>query len=189
MYSYLQWTIYNFFIWVLFSKNDTAKYNCHVSIRTTICLPRLHMVDCSTLVTTGFMVYTMQPLFCGFTLRVWWLGCMGVGLYWISDQQNLDRSIENDTATCRTSPEMWKTVNCSTNCKRMKDDKITVIDDLHISTRAIYFTRWPMNGMRQRTAHHRLDCTLSFTIRPIKLSTCLVWGTWSAVLYLVLYVV
>ena len=114
--------LYNFFIWVLWQQKWHSKYNCHISIRTTICLPRLHTVDCSILVTKGFMVYTMQLLFCGFTLRVWWLGCMGVGLYWISDQQNLDRSIENDTGTCRTSPEIWKTVNCSTNCKRMKDD-------------------------------------------------------------------
>ena len=35
-------------IWVLFNKTDTAKHNCHISIRMTICLPRLHTVDCST---------------------------------------------------------------------------------------------------------------------------------------------
>ena len=36
----------------------------------------------------------------------------------------------------------------------VKDDKITVIDDLHISTQEIYFTRWD----EWRTARRHLQC-------------------------------
>jgi len=52
-------------------------------------------------------------------------------------------------------------------------------DDLHVSTRAIYFTRWPDRERdRRRTAWHRLNC-------HFELSTCSAWGTWRTCVYLV----
>jgi len=47
----------------------------------------------------------------------------------------------------------------------MKDDKITVIrNDLYASTWVIYLATWPVNGIGQRTARHRLDSAVRFNI-------------------------
>ena len=67
----------------------------------------------------------------------------------------------------------------------MKDDKITVTrSDLCISTRAIYFNRRPVNGVGG--GQHITSTVLwASPFCPIKLSTCLVWGTWCICAYLV----
>ena len=48
--------------------------------------------------------------------------------------------------------------------KRMKDKITATGGDLCVSTRAIYFARWPRGWDRRRTAWHRLDFALSFAI-------------------------
>ena len=56
--------------------------------------------------------------------------------------------------------------------KRMKDDKITVTgDDTHVSTQAIYFARWPVNGIGR--GQHGVVSTV---LRALPFRTSYVFG-------------
>ena len=55
----------------------------------------------------------------------------------------------------------------------MKDDKILVTgDDLHISTRVIYFARWPVNGIGGGQDSVVSTRASSFTISNFELDPC-----------------
>ena len=47
---------------------------------------------------------------------------------------------------------------------------------------------WPFNKIGRGQPRRRLDNTLLFCRRPIKLSMCLAWGTWCACIHLVIIV-
>ena len=65
----------------------------------------------------------------------------------------------------------------------MKDGKIMMTrNDLHISTRAIYFGRWPVNRIVEDTM---ASSRQRFELRHFELSMCSAWGTWCACVYLV----
>ena len=55
-------------------------------------------------------------------------------------------------------------VNCSLLNKRMKDKTTMTEDDLCVSTWAIYFACWPVDGIVGGAAWHRLDHALTVTI-------------------------
>ena len=66
---------------------------------------------------------------------------------------------------------------CQNKSREMKDSKIMVTEDnLHVSTRAICFACWPMNGIGG--GQHDISTTFHPSpFRPIKLSMSLAWDT------------
>ena len=75
---------------------------------------------------------------------------------------------------------------------QQKDEnaKITVTgDDFHVSTQAIYFTHWHVNGIGGGQ-HGIISIVLwGLPFRPIELFTCSAWDTWCTCVYPVIYTV